>query len=124
MSGAELFAKVVQIEHRGVVMGDRSAGRVEEARRYMYPIGRVGFGALITVADIIMQDGKSLEHTGVVPDQIVLPAPADLASGRDPVLAAAAASLGVTLSAEDAGRLFPYEWPPDLQGQWISDTAF
>jgi len=123
-SAAELFAKVIQLEGRGTVMGDRSAGRVEESRHYMYPMGHVGYGASITGADIIMRDGKSLEHVGVVPDQIVLPTRADLASGRDPVLAQAAASLGVNLSAEAAGKLFPYEWPPDNQWEWVPDTAF
>lgn len=112
-SAAELFARVVQLEKRGTVIGDRSSGSVMEARRYSYHLGvdtEVFFGASITESDLIMKDGKSLEHTGVVPDEIVLPAAADLAAGRDPVLSRAAAVLGSRLSPEDAGKMFPYEW--------------
>jgi hypothetical protein len=36
-----------------------------------------------------------------------------LASGRDPVLAAAAQSLNSRLSPEEAGTLFPYQWPKE-----------
>jgi C-terminal processing protease CtpA/Prc len=112
-SAAELFARVVQLEKRGVVMGDHSSGSVMESKRYSYHVGIetvVFYGASITDADILMSDGKSLEHTGVVPDEVVLPTAADLAANRDPVLTRAAQSLGVRLSPEKAGTLFPYEW--------------
>jgi C-terminal processing protease CtpA/Prc len=114
-SASEMFARIVQLEKRGIVIGDRSAGSVMEAKRYSYHLGTetmIFYGASITESDLIMTDGKSLEHTGVTPDEVVLPSAADLASGRDPVLAYAAGRLGVKLTAEDAGKMFPFEWPP------------
>jgi C-terminal processing protease CtpA/Prc len=89
-SAAELFARTMQLEHRGVVVGDRTSGSVMEARAYPYQQGVdiiILYGASITDADLIMADGKSLEHTGVGPDEIVLPSAQDIASGRDPALA-------------------------------------
>jgi C-terminal processing protease CtpA/Prc len=117
-SAAELFARTVQLEKRGLVLGDQSSGSVMESKEYSYKVGDdvvVFFGASITAADLVMTDGKSLEHRGVTPDQIVLPSAADLAAGRDPVLSQAAATLGAKLSPEAAGKLFPYEWPPDTE---------
>jgi C-terminal processing protease CtpA/Prc len=53
-----------------------------------------------------MSDGASLERTGVEPDEIVLPTPADLAAGRDPALAHAITTAGGAITATEAGRLF------------------
>lgn len=114
-SAAELFARVMQLEKRGVVIGDRTSGSVMEARHYEEKLGTdtvVFYGASITEWDLIMADGKSLEHAGVTPDEVILPNAEALAKGTDPALARAAEMLGVKLSAEEAGKAFPYEWPP------------
>ena len=115
-SASELFARVAQLENRAMIVGDRSSGSVMEARHYDEKVGSdrvVFYGVSVTEWDLIMSDGKSLEHTGVTPDEVVLPTPQDLANGRDPVLARAAGILGIPLSADNAGKAFPYEWPPE-----------
>ena len=112
-SAAEIFARVMQIEKRGLVVGDHTSGSVMEARHYDEKMGAdtlIFYGISVTEADLIMTDGKSLEHTGVTPDQILLPSPSALAAGRDPVLARTAEALGVNLTSDAAGKLFPYEW--------------
>ena len=114
-SAAELFARVMQLEQRGTVIGDRTSGSVMEARGYSYQQGFdtiIPYEFSVTDADLIMKDGKSLEHFGVTPDEIVLPTAHDLASGRDPVLARAAELAGFKLDPADAGKMFPFEWLP------------
>jgi carboxyl-terminal processing protease len=116
-SAAELFARIMQLEKRGIVMGDHSSGSVMEAREHSEQTGTdtaVYYGASITEWNLIMSDGKSLEHVGVTPDEVALPSAEDLANGRDPVLAHAAATLGVKISSDEAGKAFPYEWPPAI----------
>jgi C-terminal processing protease CtpA/Prc len=113
-SAAEIFARVIQIEHRGTVLGDRSAGAVMEARHYNESVGvdyKVFYGFSISSANLVMTDGKSLEGTGVTPDEMVLPTATDLAEGKDPVLSRAAELAGTKLDPVAAGKLFPFEWP-------------
>jgi len=112
-SAAELLARVVQLEKRGAVVGDVSAGAVMRSKSYDHELGLdtvVFYGANITDADIIMGDGKSLEKVGVVPDEVKLPTAAELAAKLDPVLVYAASLAGVTISPEKAGAMFPIEW--------------
>ncbi|MGB8115672.1 MAG: S41 family peptidase [Candidatus Sulfotelmatobacter sp.] len=112
-SAAEIFARVVQLEKRGKVIGDKTSGSVMEATGYYFASSGIDYGAEVTIANVVMSDGKSLEHRGVMPDEIALPQSDDLGTGRDPVLAQAAQELGVIVSPENAGKLFPYEWPKD-----------
>jgi C-terminal processing protease CtpA/Prc len=115
-SCAELFPRVIQLEHRGTVLGDQTAGAVMEARRYSGSQGtdtKIFYGFSITEADLTMKDGKSLEHTGVTPDEIILPTAKDLASGSDPVLARAFELAGHKVDPVAAGKMFPFEWLPN-----------
>jgi carboxyl-terminal processing protease len=113
-SAAEIFARTVQIEKRGIVLGDLTSGSVMAAQYHPHEYGVnpvIVYGVMVSVADFIMADGKSLEHTGVRPDETMLPSKEDLLAGRDPVMARAAEMAGVVLTPEKAAEMFPYEWP-------------
>jgi carboxyl-terminal processing protease len=109
-SAAELFARMMQIEGRAKVIGDRTAGAVMMSRGCEHRIGGITFASSITIADILMPDGKSLENAGVVPDEILLPTAEDLAAGRDPAMSRAISLCGATVDPETAGGYFPFEW--------------
>ena len=113
-SSSEIFARVIQVEKRGTVVGDSSAGAVRLAQQFNFVHYR-GWGAgsqstesvSVSVADLKMADGGSLEKVGVTPDEVVLPTTEELAAGADPQLARALQLAGAPLSAEKAGKLFP-----------------
>lgn len=114
-SAAELFVRTMQLEQRGIVLGDQTSGSVMEARGYPCAQGldtKMFYSFSVTDADLMMKDGKSLEHTGVTPDEVVLPTAQDLAAGRDPALVRAAQLAGLKLDPAEAGKLFPFEWLP------------
>jgi carboxyl-terminal processing protease len=111
-SASELLARTMQLEKRGTIIGDQTAGAVMTSRRFSYESGLdvvIFYGASITVADMIMPDGNSLEHHGVVPDELRLPTAEDLAAGRDVVMSYAASLHGVTLDPLEAGKLFDFQ---------------
>jgi C-terminal processing protease CtpA/Prc len=111
-SAAEIFARLMQLEKRGVVLGDNSAGAVMQSIYHGMDAGSgtvIPYGISITNADVIMSDGKSLEHVGVIPDELILPTGEDLASRRDPVMARALETLGIKIGADEAGKFFPVE---------------
>jgi C-terminal processing protease CtpA/Prc len=106
-SAAEIFARVIQLEKRGSIIGDRTSGAVMGSFHYGYwPRYRIS----ITVEEIVMADGKLLEHVGVTPDELMLPTANDLATQRDPVLSRAASTFGISIDPTKAGTVFPVEW--------------
>ncbi|HKP35995.1 MAG TPA: S41 family peptidase [Pyrinomonadaceae bacterium] len=115
-SASEIFARVIQIEKRGQVVGDRTAGMVMGSIVIAHPIGerdilfqtpRRLYFVSVTVDELVMSDGRRLENVGVSPDVVALPAPSDLAAARDPVLTRAAASFGFEIDPAKAGALWP-----------------
>jgi len=108
-SSSEIFARVMQMEKRGTVIGDLSAGAVMRSIYYPKEVGLdvvTLFGLSVTDADLIMTDGRSLEKTGVVPDKLMLPSASDFAAKRDVVLSEAISRTGITMNPERAGNLF------------------
>jgi carboxyl-terminal processing protease len=113
-SSAELFARALQLEKRGTVIGDRTSGSVMQARFRTYQMGAdqvVYYYASISTGAVVMRDGGQLEGSGVVPDETVLPTAEDLAAGRDPALSRALKLAGLDVSPERSGKMFPFKWP-------------
>lgn len=110
-SASEIFARVIQIEKRGEILGDVTSGKVMEAvllgLASFRGLGAFSvFGLELTVADLVMSDGQRLEGAGVIPDKALVPTNRALAEKTDPLLAYAVSVFGVRLSAEDAGKYY------------------
>jgi C-terminal processing protease CtpA/Prc len=113
-SASEVFARVVQLEKRGKVVGDVSAGAVMTSislgmANVRGPESLLTFsvyGISVTIADLIMADGKRLENAGVIPDYLVGPTGTALFAKTDPVLSYAASLFGAKISAEEAGQFY------------------
>jgi carboxyl-terminal processing protease len=86
-SGAEALASALQLQHRGVIVGEPT-GRHVLGVEVEEPLAD---GGLLRVATLDMRDGAGnvLEGRGVTPDIIVARTAADVARGRDPQLHAA-----------------------------------
>lgn len=117
-SAAEIFARLVQLEKRGTVLGDRSSGAVMRGQMFTHSVqldasSLARYGVEVSTAAMIMSDGKSLENVGVVPDEKILPTSADIAEGKDPVLARAAELAGLKPTAKEPGNLLALHWPSD-----------
>jgi len=114
-SAAELFARVIQLEGRGTVVGDRSSGSVMQSRGHGESQGLdtvISYYFSVTDADVVMRDGKSLEHAGVTPTLLVIPTAEDLAAGRDVAMVRALELAGLGIDPVKAGELFPFKWKP------------
>ena len=108
-SSSEISSRFLQLAGKATLVGDRTAGAVETSRFYTHEVGfskSLPYGASITVADVIMEDGNRLENTGVTPEFIVLPTGADLATKRDPQMAKALALAGLHMDPEQAARIY------------------
>jgi C-terminal processing protease CtpA/Prc len=104
-SASEVFARLVQLNNRGVVVGDRSSGAVRTSITKTYTASNMTATASITVSDLIMADGKSLEGVGVYPNEMVIPKAQDIIDGRDPTLAYALSLVGLTLDSRAAATI-------------------
>lgn len=113
-SASEVFARVIQLEKRGKIVGDVSAGAVMTSNFITMANSRgvPGFETLslfamnITVADLIMSDGNRLENIGVMPDYPIGPTGKALLNKTDPILAYAAEMFGAKITDEDAGKFY------------------
>ena len=106
---AEVFARLIQLEKRGIILGDVTAGRSVKTNFIAHSSWATftsPFGLQIPVAEIVLMNGDRLNDKGVTPDQIISPTQSDLAKRSDPVLARAAEQLGFKLSPEDSGKIF------------------
>lgn len=113
-SASEMFSGTIQLEKRGKIIGDVTAGAVMAS--YNIPMATYRneadndtysfYGISVTIADYLLRDGKRLEGVGVIPDTLVGPTGESLLKKQDPVLAYAILKLGVEITQEKAGEMY------------------
>jgi len=112
-SASEVFAALIQIRKRGVLLGERSGGNLTTAKYYPLEMGTAQkltlFGVMVGIGKMVMPDGSIIEGHGVMPDEVDVPTHEDLYTGRDPALARAITLAGHAITPEAAGKLFPRE---------------
>lgn len=109
-SASEIVARVVQLESRGVVIGDRSAGAVMRSIYHGHQIGAelaVPYGMNISDAAVVQRDGGQLENVGVIPDIVAIPGGSDLAVERDIAMSEALRQFGYPVPAGGVTVMFP-----------------
>jgi len=129
-SASEVFARVIQLQKRGSVIGDRSAGAVMTSNFMNLAAVRgaegfetiAPFGLNVTIGDMIMSDGNRLEVIGVIPDFPVGPTGYALSIKSDPVLAYAALKHGIEISQEKAGEFHFLTKKPEEKDDQDEDT--
>lgn len=108
----ELLAHVIRQQKRGVIIGDRTMGRLfqeESQGRLSGRLDRLTVASmLLPTGEIVLSDGTQIDGRGVAPDYLLLPKAADLAAKRDVVLAKALGMLKQTVTPEEAYRIFPH----------------
>jgi C-terminal processing protease CtpA/Prc len=123
-SASEIFARTIQMQNRGKIYGDVTAGDVMAAN-FMdivipdvpgsdVPSNLFFAGLSVTVADLVMVDGNRIEKAGVVPDVAIGPNGTAINKGLDPVLSMVAEQMGIKLSPKEAGDL--QFWIPQTEG--------
>lgn len=113
-SASEVFSRFIQLEKRGKIVGDVSAGKVTAGTRFYLPaVGPLEGGFVfsdfllyLATADLIMSDGNRLEKVDVIPDHPFGPTQQALIRGTDPILAFAAGLVNARLTPEDAGKFY------------------
>ena len=108
-SASEVTARTLQLQGRGIIVGDRSMGAVVTSQTHWHELGfgrKVTYGVQVSVMDLIMPDGQRLEKVGVTPDVPVLPSGADMAARRDPVMAKALSMVGMTMDPVEAATVY------------------
>lgn len=88
-SAAELAARHLQLTYKAEVVGDNTAGKVNDGHVLREKIGSefiMPFAVVVTDAKLVMPDGGELEGHGVTPDLYCVPTAQDLMEQRDPCL--------------------------------------